>query len=82
MIEPTHCVYLSNTGPSAIVIEKSEISTNTESFVVTSVTHGSVEKWTDAHGWVDVSETPTASSPVGLLTLLRRRVFHHGDRLR
>jgi hypothetical protein len=81
-IEPTHCVFISNTGPSAIVIERSDITTDTDSFVVTSVTNGSVEKWTDAHGWVDVSTTPTTANPAGLLTLLQRRVFHHGDRLR
>lgn len=81
-LERSHDIYLSNVGPSPIVFGKSDISITTDSFVVTSVAHGAVEKWTQADGWVDVSTKPTTSNPRELLKLLQRRVFSKGDRLR
>ena len=81
-LERSHDIYLSNVGPSPIVFGKSDISITTDSFVVTSVAHGAVEKWTQADGWVDVSTKPTTSNPRELLKLLQRRVFSKSDRLR
>ena len=81
-LERSHDIYLSNVGPSPIVVGKSDISITTDSFVVTSVAHGAVEKWTQADGWVDVSTKPTTSNPRELLKLLQRRVFSKSDRLR
>ena len=66
-LERSHDIYLSNVGPSPIVFGKSDISITTDSFVVTSVAHGAVEKWTQADGWVDVSTKPTTSNPRELL---------------
>jgi len=81
-LERSHDIYLSNVGPAPIVFGKSDISITTDSFVVTAVAHGTVEKWVQADGWVDVSTKPTTSNPRELLKLLQRRVFSKGDRLR
>ncbi len=81
-LEISHSVFLSGTGPSPIVLGKSDISIGTDSFVVTAVAHGTVEKWVQADGWVDISTPVTTSHPSHLMKLMRNRVFQRGDRLR
>ena len=81
-LEISHSVFLSSTGPSPIVLGKSNISIGTDSFVVTAVAQGTVEKWVQADGWVDISTPVTTSHPSHLIKLMRNRVFQRGDRLR
>ena len=84
-LEQTDSVYLDNSliGPPPIIMNKSEIiGDETNSFVITSVANGVVEKWLPATGsWVNVSAVPTTSNPMELLTLLRLRLIQQGDRI-
>ena len=52
-----------------------------ERFVVVQATSGGVEKW-DGGRWVDVSQSPTSSSPQELLRLMSLRVIRPGDQIR
>ncbi|MGA0040741.1 MAG: hypothetical protein ACO3NZ_12915, partial [Pirellulales bacterium] len=52
-----------------------------ERFVVVQATSGVVEKW-DGGRWVDVSQSPTSSSPQELLRLMSLRVIRPGDQIR
>ena len=52
-----------------------------ERFVVVQATSGVVEKW-DGGRWVNVSQSPTSSSPQELLRLMSQRVIQPGDQIR
>ena len=84
-LEQTDAVYLDNSliGPPPIIMNKSEIiGDETNSFVITSVANGVVEKFLPATGsWVNVSAVPTTSNPTKLLELLQRRLIQQGDRI-
>jgi hypothetical protein len=53
----------------------------TERFVVVKATSGVVEKW-DGGRWVNVSQSPTSSSPQELLRLMSLRVIQPTDQIR
>ena len=84
-LEQTDSVYLDNSliGPAPIIMNKSEIiGDETNSFVITSVANGVVEKWLPAtERWVNVSAVPTTSNPMELLKLLQLRLIQQGDRI-
>lgn len=84
-LEQTDSVYLDNSliGPPPIVMNTSEvIGHETNSFVITSVANGVVEKWLPAtESWVNVSAVPTSSNPTELLNLLQLRLIQQGDRI-
>ena len=84
-LEQTDSVYLDNSliGPAPIIMNKSEIiGDETNSFVITSVANGVVEKWLPAtERWVNVSAVPTTSNPMELLELLQLRLIQQGDRI-
>ena len=84
-LEQTDSVYLDNSliGPPPIIMNKSEIiGDETNSFVITSVANGVVEKWLPATGsWVNISAVPTTSNPMELLKLLQLRLIQQGDRI-
>ncbi len=85
-LEQTDSVYLDNSliGPPPIIMNKSEIiGDETNSFVITSVANGVVEKFLPATGnWVNVSAVPTTSNPTKLLELLQLRLIQQGDRIK
>lgn len=74
-------------GPSPVLISAAEVSVAAIngrpdlSFVVSAVASGRVEKWTGSD-WVDISTTPTTSSPMKLLQLLQLRMVAPTDQLR
>lgn len=74
-------------GPSPIRFNFADlaaaaISTLAETtFVVTTVSVGTVEKW-DGNSWIDVSSPVTSASPLELLRQLEARTIRQGDRLR
>ena len=84
-LEQTDSVYLDNSliGPLPIIMNTSEvIGDETNSFVITSVANGIVEKWLPAtESWVNVSAVPTSSNPAELLNLLQLRLIQQGDRI-
>ena len=83
-LEQTDSVYLNSLiGPAPIIMNKSEIiGDETNSFVITSVANGVVEKWLPAtERWVNVSVVPTTSNPMELLKLLQLRLIQQGDRI-
>ena len=84
-LEQTDSVYLDNSliGPLPIIMNTSEvIGDETNSFVITSVANGIVEKWLPAtESWVNVSAVPTSSNPTELLSLLQLRLIQQGDRI-
>ena len=71
-------------GPLPVVFGKSNIVGNdADSFIVTGVVNGVVEKWDAASKtWQDVSTKPTSSNPLHLLKLLRNRQVRTTDRVR
>jgi len=71
-------------GPLPVVFGKSDIVGNdADSFIVTGVVNGVVEKWDAAtKTWQDVSTKPTSSNPLHLLRLLRNRHVRPTDRVR
>ena len=71
-------------GPLPVVFGKSNIVGNdADSFIVTGVVNGVVEKWDAASKtWQDVSTKPTSSNPLHLLKLLRNRHVRTTDRVR
>lgn len=71
-------------GPLPVVFGKSDIVGNdADSFIVTGVVNGVVEKWDAAtKTWQDVSTKPTSSNPVHLLKHLRNRHVRPTDRVR
>ncbi len=85
-LEQTDTVYLDNLliGPPPIVMNQSEvIGDETNSFVITAVANGIVEKWLPAtESWVNVSAVPTTSNPTELLKLLQLRLIQQGDRIK
>ena len=84
-LEQTDSVYVDNSliGPPPIIMSKSEIiGDKINSFLITSVANGVVEKWLPAtERWVNVSAVPTTSNPMELLKLLRLRLIQQGDRI-
>jgi hypothetical protein len=85
-LEQTDTVYLDTLliGPQPIVMNQSEvIGDETNSFVITAVANGIVEKWLPAtESWVNVSAVPTTSNPTELLKLLQIRLIQQGDRIK
>ena len=71
-------------GPSPFIFEKQAIvGDRIPSYVVTNVANGVVEKWDEStQAWLNISEQPKTSNPRELLSLLRKRMFSEGDRLR
>ena len=84
-LKQTDSVYLDDSliGPPPIIMNTAEvIGDETNSFVITSVANGVVEKWLPSTGsWVNVSAVPTTSNPTELLQLLQRRLIQQGDRI-
>ena len=85
-LEQTDSVYLDDSliGPPPIIMHTAEvIGDETNSFVITSVANGTVEKWLPAtESWVNVSAVPTTSNPTELLSLLQLRLIQQGDRIK
>ncbi len=71
-------------GPQPVVLTKSQVVGNDEqSFTVSSVVRGVVEKWdASSESWIDVSTVPTTANPAELLQVLRDRTIFAGDQLR
>ena len=89
LLTQNHSIYLypgedASQGPLPAVFGKSDIVGNkAESFIVTGVVNGVVEKWDAASKtWQDVSTTPTSSNPRELLRLLMNRHVGTTDRVR
>ena len=86
LLEVSQTVRLDGTdvGPSPFIFEKQAIvGDKIASYVVTKVANGVVEKWDEStQAWLDISERPKSSNPRELLSLLRKRMFSEGDRLR
>ena len=76
-------------GPSPVRLVYSDLvraasygaTAGEESFVVSNVANGSVEKKI-GDSWVNVSEAPTSSNPFQLLALLQRRIISPSDEIR
>ena len=85
-LEQTDSVYLDNSliGPPPIIMNKSEIiGDETNSFVITSVANGVVEKWIPStNSWVNVSTPVSTSNTSELLKLLNLRLIQQGDSIR
>ena len=88
-LQQSHAIYLyagnpDSAGPLPVQLGKSDvIGSEANSFVVTHVTNGIVEKWDDLkQEWRDVSTKPTSSNPMELLRLLKDRHIESDDLLR
>ena len=76
-------------GPSPVRLVYSDLvqaasygaTAGEESFVVSNVANGSVEKKI-GDSWINVSEAPTSSNPFQLLALLQRRIISPSDEIR
>ena len=77
-------------GPAPLSIELtgetitrsvSGIPDDTQTYVISNVANGVVEKLTDA-GWVDVTSPPASTTPMGLLKALQLRKIKSSDQLR
>ena len=85
-LEQTDSIYIENLqiGPSPIVMSKSEIiGGETNSFTITAVANGVVEKWIPStNSWVNVSTPVSTSNTSELLKLLNLRLIQQGDSIR
>ena len=85
-LEQTDSIYIENSqiGPSPIVMSKSEIiGGETNSFTITAVANGVVEKWIPStNSWVNVSTPVSTSNTSELLKLLNLRLIQQGDSIR
>ena len=85
-LEVSQTVRLDGTdvGPSPFIFEKQAVvGDRIPSYVVTNVANGVVEKWDEStQAWLNISERPKSSNPRELLSLLQKRMFSEGDRLR
>ena len=84
-LNQTDSVYLENSqiGPPPIVMSKSEIiGDKTNSFIITAVANGVVEKWIPStNSWANVSAPVSTSNTNELIKLLNLRLIQQGDRI-
>ena len=84
-LNQTDSVYIENLqiGPSPIVMSKSEIiGDKTNSFIITAVANGVVEKWIPStNSWANVSAPVSTSNTGELIKLLNLRLIQQGDRI-